>query len=227
LRGELYVLFFGLLFGLFVLLWALPLPATRRMSGRARARVAMGLAMGGAGLTHFANPTPFLQMMPAWVPFPLEMVHLTGALEVAGGVGLLVPRLRRPAAICLALYLVAVFPANVNVAVNRIHVDGYPSAPWYAWVRLPFQALFIWWVLWCAGTDRILRHSPRWRGKATHLGRAARGRTSSPMPMTTRARCGTSRPPSKAPASWSAAPGSRARSARSGTAAYVVADRDG
>lgn len=157
------MLFFALLFGLFVVLWVLPLPAVRRWSRRTRARVAMALAMAAAGLTHFVNPSPFLQMMPGWVPFPLQTVYLTGALEVAGGLGLLVPPLRRPVAICLALYLMAVFPANVNVAVNRIQVEGYPSGAWYLWVRLPFQVLFIWWVLWSTGSDRALRHWLRWR----------------------------------------------------------------
>jgi uncharacterized membrane protein len=63
---------------------------------------------------------------------------------------LLVPRLRRLAGAMLALYFVAVFPANIHNALNGLSVDGLPQSGWYYWVRLPFQPLAIWWALYSA-----------------------------------------------------------------------------
>jgi uncharacterized membrane protein len=82
------------------------------------------------------------------------MVLFTGAAEVAGGLGLLVPRLRRLAGALLALYFVAVFPANIHNALNGLSVEGLPQAQWYYWVRLAFQPLAIWWALFSAELTR-------------------------------------------------------------------------
>ena len=73
-----------------------------------------------------------------------------GLAEIAGAIGLLVPRLRRPAGLMLAIYFVAVFPANVHNALNGLAVDGLPQASWYYWAHLPFQPLAIWWALYAA-----------------------------------------------------------------------------
>ena len=116
----------------------------------ARMRLAMALALLFAGTDHWVNPQRYLGMLPAWVPLPLETVLFTGAAEIAGAVGLLLPRLRRIAGLTLAAYFVAVFPANLHNALNGLAVDGLPQAAWYYWVRLPFQPLAIWWALYAA-----------------------------------------------------------------------------
>lgn len=100
-----------------------------------------------AGWNHFRNPAPYLAMMPPWVPWPETLDKIAGAAEVAGGVGLLVKRFRRAAAWGLLALLVAVFPANLQVALH-----GWPGvriAPWILWARLPMQLVFmalVWWV---------------------------------------------------------------------------------
>jgi uncharacterized membrane protein len=65
-----------------------------------------------------------------------------------GGIGLLVPPVSQPAAWGLILLFIAVFPANINMAVNHIKLDNIPNSPWVHAVRLPFQAVLIAWAWW-------------------------------------------------------------------------------
>ena len=75
-----------------------------------------------------------------------RIIYLTGALQILGAIGLLVPRTRRLAGICLALLLVAMFPGNVYAAINEIQFRG--DAPTPLWLRTPIQLFFIGMVLW-------------------------------------------------------------------------------
>lgn len=109
--------------------------------------VAIGFIV--VGILHFAKPQPFVSIVPDYLPQPLLLVWISGACEIAGGIGLLVPRLRRIAAIGLIALLIAVFPANINMAVNKITFGGaVPEAA--LWLRLPFQFLFIALIWWSA-----------------------------------------------------------------------------
>jgi uncharacterized membrane protein len=97
----------------------------------------------GAGLLHFFHPAPYLRIMPPRLPAPRLLVLLSGAAEVAGGLGLLWPATRRWAAWGLLALLLAVFPANVYML--QIHEQLHLPA-WVAWARLPLQPLLMWWV---------------------------------------------------------------------------------
>jgi uncharacterized membrane protein len=97
----------------------------------------------GAGLLHFLYPAPYLRIMPPVLPAPRLLVALSGAAEVAGGLGLQLPATRRAAAWGLLALLVAVFPANVYML--QIHAQLHIPA-WVAWARLPLQPLLMWWV---------------------------------------------------------------------------------
>jgi uncharacterized membrane protein len=106
-----------------------------------------------AGAMHFIAPRPYRQIMPAWVPAPDAMVSASGVAELAGGAGLLVPGTRRLAAWWLVATLVAIFPANVEMA---LHAERYPNLPGgrrALWARLPLQGLLIAWVLGAANGD--------------------------------------------------------------------------
>lgn len=122
-------------------------------SGKARAGllVAAAVLFVAAGANHFRDPDFYLAMMPPWLPAHGFLVALSGVLEIAGGVGLLIPAVRRRAGWLLALLLVGVFPANVHMAMNPEAFEGIPSAA--LWARLPFQIVFIVWVLWVSGED--------------------------------------------------------------------------
>jgi uncharacterized membrane protein/plastocyanin len=146
------MIFFGLLLGCFLVAYLIP--------GRSQpavcdsARIGFGLAFAIASLTHLLTPTPFVQHIPTWVPGRLELVYATGVLEMLGGTALVFwPRYKREIAVLLTLYLMAVFPGNIYVAIANIDVQGQPEGI-YPWIRLPFQALFIWWVLWSSDVLR-------------------------------------------------------------------------
>jgi uncharacterized membrane protein len=113
----------------------------------ARMRMAMTLALLFAGSDHLLNPQRYLPMLPDFLPYHLELVLFTGLCELAGAIGLLLPRWRRWAAIALAVYFVCVFPANIKNALDGLSVEGLPAATWYYWLRLPFQPLIIFWAL--------------------------------------------------------------------------------
>lgn len=98
-----------------------------------------------AGVLHFLRPEPFVQVVPPYLPWPLTLVYLSGFLEIALGALLLAPPLSRLAAWGLALLLVAVFPANLHMALNSEQYQGIPEA--LLWLRLPLQAALIAWAL--------------------------------------------------------------------------------
>ncbi len=105
-----------------------------------------------AGIAHIASPDGFLKITPGWVPFPEQVVFLTGLAEIAGAVGLvipphLIPKARYAAGIGLALYALCVWPANINHAVNNIAIGGETASWWYHGPRLLFQPVFVWWAL--------------------------------------------------------------------------------
>lgn len=108
---------------------------------------ALSAFMFGAGVMHFARQQFFVDIVPAWLPAPVLLVQISGVFEILGGLGLLVPQTRRFAALGLIALFVAVFPANINMAVNHITPTGAPPmAAWMPWARLPLQGALIWWA---------------------------------------------------------------------------------
>lgn len=103
-----------------------------------------------AGVVHLTSPDPFLLITPEWVPFPRQVILLTGVCEIAGAIALLTQRLRSAAGILLALYALCVFPANVKHALDGIAVPGLPQSWWYHAPRLALQPVLIWWALFSA-----------------------------------------------------------------------------
>jgi uncharacterized membrane protein len=108
-----------------------------------------------AGVLHFVNPTPFVKIVPPYLPYPLELVYISGFFEILGGIGLLIPMVSQAAAWGLIALFIAVFPANINMAVNQIHLDGIPDSPFLYWARLPFQAVLILWAWWYTKPDTV------------------------------------------------------------------------
>ena len=134
---------------------ALPIEPTvspKRDSTRARFRVALAAVMVGIGILHFATPGFFVGIVPAWLPAPYALVVVSGFFEVLGGVGLLVPRVRRAASFGLVALYVAVFPANINMVVHPELGRGIPE--WMLLARLPLQVALIAWAIWVGREDR-------------------------------------------------------------------------
>lgn len=108
----------------------------------------LALIFVGAGVLHFVAPAPYLRIMPPYLPAPLLLVYMSGAAEIAGGVGLLVPATRQAAGWGLTLLLFAVFPANVYMAQTQ--GAGLSVPLWALWLRLPLQLVLVAWVWWSA-----------------------------------------------------------------------------
>jgi uncharacterized membrane protein len=111
------------------------------------ARYALVVMFVVTGIAHFNKMKHDLaRMVPAVFPRPLLVIYVTGALEFLGVLGLLLPRFRSLAGICLIVLLMAMFPANVRAALQGLTLRGKPATP--LWIRIPMQLLFIgllWW----------------------------------------------------------------------------------
>ncbi len=97
-----------------------------------------------AGVLHFVIPAAYARIIPPYLPSPELLVYVSGACEILGGVGLLVPLTRRFAAWGLVALLVAVMPANIQMAMDHAHWENIPE--WLLWARVPVQLPLIWWV---------------------------------------------------------------------------------
>ena len=103
----------------------------------------LGIFFMTTGILHFVVAQTFEDITPDYLPAHLALVLISGAAEFAGGLGLLVPKVRREAGIGLILLLIAVFPANIDMVV---HAGEHSIPEALLWARLPLQPLLIWWV---------------------------------------------------------------------------------
>lgn len=101
-----------------------------------------------AGITHFVAPYTYVKIVPPQLPYPEAIVYISGFFEILGGIGLLIPPVSQAAAWGLVTLLIAVYPANINMAVNHIHIEHIPDSNWFQAIRLPFQFVLIAWAWW-------------------------------------------------------------------------------
>jgi uncharacterized membrane protein len=110
-------------------------------------RVGLAIMFLFTSTAHFSSMKRDLAaMMPPPLTGAMWLIYLTGVFEIAGAIGLLVPRLIRPAAWALIAMLVAMFPANVYAALKGVALRGRPATA--LWLRTPLQAFWIaalWW----------------------------------------------------------------------------------
>lgn len=107
---------------------------------------AIALLFAAAGTAHFVWPAAFVRIVPPYLPAPHALVYLSGVAELLGVVGVLVPGLRAYAGWGLRLLLVAVFPANVHMALHPSEFERIPA--WTLYLRLPLQFVLIGWIYW-------------------------------------------------------------------------------
>ncbi len=121
---------------------------------RAISALLMGLFYVLAGINHFRDPDFYLPMMPDYLPAHFLLVQLSGVAEIALGLGVWIKPLRRWAAWGVIALLIAVFPANLHVALHDIPLGDNPEGLGvFNWVRLPLQAVLIAWAWWHTRPD--------------------------------------------------------------------------
>jgi uncharacterized membrane protein len=113
----------------------------------ASTRYALAVMFVMTGVAHFNRTRHELaRMVPHVFPSPMAIVYFTGVCELAGAIGILIPRFRNVAGICLILLLIAMLPANIKAAQQGLTILGKPATQ--LWLRIPMQILFIgllWW----------------------------------------------------------------------------------
>ena len=104
----------------------------------------LAVVLVGAGTLHFVKTGMYVAIMPSFLPDPGLLVQISGIAEILGGIGLLVPQIRRAAAWGVLALLVAVLPANIKMAIDRTHFAAIPA--WVLWARVPMQLPLMWWA---------------------------------------------------------------------------------
>ncbi|MDR6781845.1 putative membrane protein [Pedobacter africanus] len=115
----------------------------------AGARIGMSVMLLFTALGHFMFARGMSMMVPDFIPFKIEMVYLTGIIEIAAAIGLQLPKLRVLTAWLLILFFVLILPSNVKAAME--HIDMYKAnyqgtGTGYLWFRIPLQLFFIAWI---------------------------------------------------------------------------------
>lgn len=102
-------------------------------------RVVVALPLLISGPLHFVRTPLMAAIIPPFFPYRPQLVLISGVLEIAGGVGLLLPAFTRAASACVAVLMIAIFPANVYAANQFVGGLHMPSVP----VRTAMQVVYI------------------------------------------------------------------------------------
>lgn len=117
-------------------------------------RVLFGLLFVGAGINHFVHEEFYVAIMPGYLPAHAALVAISGVVEIIVGLAVLAPKLRPHSGWAAVATLLAVFPANIHMA---LHPEDFPDIPSLGlWIRLPIQCLLIAWAVW---TTRVPKKS--------------------------------------------------------------------
>ena len=128
------------------------LVARTRLAWPAAVRVGLAVMILFTGVSHFTSlGRDMANMIPPPLTGAMWVIYVTGVLELAGAIGLLVPATRRAAGLCLIVLIAAMFPANIYAAVEGVTLGGQPATA--LWLRAPMQ-LFWLWALWWSSVRR-------------------------------------------------------------------------
>lgn len=113
--------------------------------------VAQSLLYVAAGANHFWHSRTYTTIMPPHYDHPLGLVQISGAAEILGGIGLLVPGTRRFSAWGIIAMLIVYYDVHIYMAT---HAERFAPIPaWILYARLPLQLVLIAWAGWYARRD--------------------------------------------------------------------------
>jgi uncharacterized membrane protein len=118
----------------------------RSLSRSLRGRISLAALFVFTGISHFVMPEEMAQLLPAWIPLRMELIAVTGVLEIMGAIGLVIPHLARVASIALILFLLGVLPANIYGALNHVAFGAHELGAVYLLARIPFQLFLMGWA---------------------------------------------------------------------------------
>ena len=113
-----------------------------------RLNFSLSIVLFVAGITHLIKPALYIKAMPPYIPYHLEVIILTGVLELIFSVTLLYRKTLRLTSKVLAVYFFLLLPAHIHVALNGIEIFGV-SSKFLLWLRTALQSVFILWALRC------------------------------------------------------------------------------
>jgi uncharacterized membrane protein len=132
---------------------AISLVATKIFRGKYElalsGRIAMSAMLVFTAVAHFTFTKGMAMMLPDFIPYKIEIIHLTGIIEIAAAIGLFIPSLRILTGWLLIAFFIMILPANIYAAINHIDIQKGTSdgnGLNYLWFRIPLQFLFICWV---------------------------------------------------------------------------------
>ncbi len=111
------------------------------------------------GIEHFREPQKFVDIVPKYMPFALFLVYLTGVMEIVGGLGIIYPETREITGRLMVLFLIAIYPANLNMWMNDIPYNGTRLTTQGHLFRLSVQILLIVAALGFSGDLQKIRKS--------------------------------------------------------------------
>jgi uncharacterized membrane protein len=126
---------------------------TARNRARSALRLTLAIIMVAVGALHFVADHFFVQIVPPQLPAAQWLVWISGVIEIALGLLLLPTVTRKLAGYALIALYIAVFPANIYMAVANVQLQGMPAwfeqpSPLALWLRLPLQGVLIAWAWW-------------------------------------------------------------------------------
>ncbi|MGK0290413.1 MAG: putative membrane protein [bacterium] len=121
-------------------------------------RVLLGALFILGGIAHFTKTQVYLNIMPSYIPWHLAMVYISGVIEIILGIAVMIPQFKKLAGYGLIGLLIAIFPANINMAINNISFGDAPASPAFLWGRLPIQLLLIVWAYWVTKESKKKAH---------------------------------------------------------------------
>lgn len=109
-------------------------------------RAALAMMLVVTGTAHFASPGFMVEMMPDFMPMKLEIVYLTGVLELLAAVGLLIESTSKLTAVMLIIFFICILPANIAGSLKQVQYGGMEAGAVYLFFRIPLQIFFILWA---------------------------------------------------------------------------------
>ena len=118
----------------------------KRLSISFIGRLSLAIMLLFTGAAHFFKTAVMVESMPDFLSYKVELVYLTGVLELLGAIGLLLPATARISAVALILFFIAILPANIIGSMKHVAFGGMENGPVYLFFRIPLQAFFIGWA---------------------------------------------------------------------------------